>query len=182
VSTVNKTANRDRDLLEAMDTHQVKLRSAIGRRIRDQVEAEDVFQEVVAEFVEAYDLGQVIDSLGAWLVQVAQNKIFDRFRRKKTQNEYRERVLEGADPSGEVSASQPDEEWTRTLLRLEIADAVELLPEDQRLVFVRHELEGKSFEQIAQETGVSVNTLLSRKRYAVLFLRNYLKEIYDELE
>ena len=140
-----------------------------------------MLQDVFAEFVEAYELGQAIETLGAWLVRVAQNKILDRFRRRKTQRDYEASVLATGNTE-QTSASRPDHEWMRAWLRTEIVNALEMLPEEQRDVFVKHELEGKTFAEIATETGVSMNTLLSRKRYAVLFLRNQLKEIYDELE
>jgi len=149
--------------------------------MQDQIEAEDVLHDVFVEFVEAYDLGHAIETAGAWLVRVAQNKIVDRFRRRKTQAEYRNAVRATGE-RGENLPLRPDEEWMRSWLRNRIADALELLPPQQRDVFVKHELEGKTFAEIAAESGVGVNTLLSRKRYAVLFLRNQLKEIYDELE
>lgn len=170
---------RQQALSDAIEEHKGKLRSVIGKRVRDQMEAEDILQEVFIEFVQAYDLGNAIEVLGSWLVTVAKNKILDRFRRRKTQEIYAENVK----TSPEIPASKgPDEEWTQKWLRGEIVNAIELLPRDQREVFVKHELEGKSFEEIAAETGEKVNTLLSRKRYAVTFLREYLKEIYDGLE
>lgn len=181
MSSSTKTAARDREISAAMETHKGRLRNFIAKRIGDQLEAEDVYQDVFEEFVEAYDVGTVFESLGSWLVNVAQNKIFDRFRRKRTQNEHRELILATSEELDPESPS-PDEEWFRILIRDSIAEALELLPEDQREVFVKHELEGKTFEEISTESGVSVNTLLARKRYAVLFLRDYLKEIYDELE
>jgi RNA polymerase sigma factor (sigma-70 family) len=176
-----KTQNREQALTELIESHRVRLLSIIRKRIRDQVEAEDVLQDVLAEFVEAYDLGQAIEILGAWLVRVAQNKIIDRFRRRKTQDDYKAALL-AASETERTSASRPDNEWMRAWLRREIIDALEMLPKEQRDVFVKHELEGKTSAEMAAETGVSVNTLLSRKRYAVRFLRNQLKEIYDEFE
>jgi len=181
VSRPIKAETREQTLTTLIGSHRARLLSIIRKRIRDQVEAEDVLQDVFAEFVEAYDLGQAIEALGGWLVRVAQNKILDRFRRQKTQSNYRASVLATADTE-QMSASRPDDEWMRAWLRAEIVTALEMLPEEQRDVFVKHELEGKTFAEMAAETGVSVNTLLSRKRYAVRFLRNQLKEIYDELE
>lgn len=173
-------SDREQVLAEAVDDHGTRLLLLITRRIRDEKEAEDIRQEVFAEFMEAYDVGTVIESLGAWLVRVAQNKIVDRFRRKRTEDNYIETLLQDAPPA--PKSGDPESEWTRSWLRAEIAEALELLSAEQREVFVKHELEGKSFEEIARETGVNVNTLLSRKRYAVLFLREYLKEVYDGLE
>ena len=170
---------REQAIQDAVDDHGSKLLSIISRRIRDEREAEDIRQEVLAEFMEAYDVGTVIESIGAWLVRVAQNKIIDRFRRKRTEDEY---LAETSLEIPQAEASDPESEAQRAWMRGEIADAISLLPTDQREVFVLHELEGKSFEEIARATGVGVNTLLSRKRYAVLFLREYLKEVYDGLE
>lgn len=168
-------------LTEVVEGQSGKLRSVIRKRVRDRNDVEDILQEVFEEYVEAYDLGQAFEALGAWLVRVAQNKILDRFRRQKTRTEHQAAMLDGAQDV-EQSASTPENERVRGLLRTEIVDAIEQLPAEQRDVFVKHELEGKSFEEIAAETGVSINTLLSRKRYAVRFLRNHLKEVYDGLE
>jgi len=170
---------RNQALSAAVNDHQGQLRAVIGRKIRDQIEAEDVLQDVFAEFLVAYDLGQAFETLAGWLVRVAQNKVLDRFRRQKTRTEFEKLVIE----TGEVSElDTPDDEYERAILQEEILNAIDLLPIEQRDVFVRHELEGQNFEEIAKATGVSVNTLLSRKRYAVLFLREHLKEIYDEFE
>jgi len=174
VSTSSKTAKRDRALTEAVETHRGKLRAVIGRRVRDQAEAEDILQDVFLEFLDAYDVGVVFEKLGAWLVRVAQNKILDRFRRQKTRDTYQDEL--------KSSVSQPDEEWTRKWLQTELIQALSGLPPEQREVFIQHELEGKSFEEIARSTGVNLNTLLARKRYAIQYLRDHLKEVYDELE
>lgn len=168
---------QNQGLQEALESHRGPLLSRIRKTVRDQVEAEDVLQDVFAEFIETYNIGVAIESMGGWLARVAQNKVLDRFRRRKTQREYQARE--------QVSAEEPavaGNEWMRDWVREEILAAIETLPPEQAEVFVQHELEGKSFEDIAAETGVSVNTLLSRKRYAVLALREYLKEVYDELE
>ncbi|HRO68303.1 MAG TPA: sigma-70 family RNA polymerase sigma factor [Pseudobdellovibrionaceae bacterium] len=172
-------SDRERNLIMVEKEHRPRLLAMIRRRLRDQIESEDVYQEVFEEFIETYDIGTAIESVGAWLVRVAQNKIVDRFRRRKTREDSRARIeRDGAD----LSAARPDEEFSRKVIRQEIAEALSLLPPEQSEVFVMHELEGKSFEEIAERTGVGLNTLLSRKRYAVLSLRDYLKEIYDELE
>ena len=181
MSDSTEASRRQQTLTELVEEHRVRLLGIIRERMQDQIEAEDVLHDVFIEFVEAYDLGYAIETVSAWLVRVAKNKIVDRFRRRKTQAEYRNAVLATGE-RGENLPSRPDEEWMRSWLRNRIADALELLPPQQRDVFVKHELEGKTFAEIAAESGVSVNTLLSRKRYAVLFLRNQLKEIYDELE
>lgn len=173
---------REQALSNAVEDHGEKLFSIIARRLRDHAEAQDVFQEVFEEYAETYDLGTAIDSLGAWLVRVAQNKIVDRFRRRKTENDHREATHEGDEATAiAASPASPEEEHVRSWLRDEILDALEALPEEQFEVFVMHELEGKSFEEISRETGVGINTLLSRKRYAIQSLRDHLKEVYDEL-
>jgi RNA polymerase sigma factor (sigma-70 family) len=182
VSRTKNSVQREQELVRVVETHRGRLLSVIGNKIRDQVEAEDVLQEVFEEYVESYDLGTAIESLGAWLVTVAQNKVLDRFRRKKTQNAHRELVLQESEGLETISPERPDDDWSRSLLRDEILEALSQLPEEQYDVFVKHELEGKSFEDISAESGVSVNTLLSRKRYAILSLREFLKEVYDELE
>jgi len=181
LSDSTEASKRQQTLAELVEKHRVRLLGIIRERMQDQIEAEDVLHDVFIEFVEAYDVGYAIETVSAWLVRVAKNKIVDRFRRRKTQAEYRNAVLATGERR-ENLPSRPDEEWMRSWLRNRIADALELLPPQQRDVFVKHELEGKTFAEIAAESGVGVNTLLSRKRYAVLFLRNQLKEIYDELE
>lgn len=161
-----------------MEVHSGKLLAVIRKMVRDQVEAEDILQDVFTEYIETYDLSVAIETLGAWLVQTAKNKTIDRFRRKKTQKNY----AEALDTEEAFDSSTPEDEMKREWLRNEIDAALKLMPQSQREVFIQHELEGKSFEEIARDTGVSVSTLLSRKRYAVIFLKNQLKEIYDELE
>jgi RNA polymerase sigma factor (sigma-70 family) len=167
-----RPSDREAALHDAIDGHEKRLLAFIGRRIRDEVEAKDISQEVFVEFLAAYDVGVAIESLGAWLVRVAQNKIIDRFRRKKTEAEYREEALEIEE---QIAANDFE-------VREAILAALGSLPQEQRDVFMKHELEGKSFEEIAKESGENINTLLSRKRYAVLTLRELLKEVYDELE
>jgi RNA polymerase sigma factor (sigma-70 family) len=170
----SNTAARDQALAEAVETHKKGLLSVIRARVRDQGEAEDVLQDVFEEYIEAYDLETAIESIGAWLYRVARNKIVDRFRRRKTESNFREKnpAQEGADDTG----------FLQRFLQEEILAAIELLAPEQREVFVMHELEGKSFQEISGITGVSTNTLLSRKHYAIGFLRKQLKETYDELE
>ena len=172
-------SKRDEDLAEVADANRGRLLSIIERTLKDRSEAEDVLQEVLEDYVESYDLGEVIESVSAWLVRVAQNKVLDRFRRKKTRDRYRDAVVQN--PVDSFSGEQPDEEFERAWLNSQIVEALEALPPEQRDAFVQNEIEGKTFEQISQETGISINTLLARKRYAVRFLQDYLKEIYNEL-
>ena len=181
MSDTTVSSKRERTLVTEFQRHRLRLLAMIRSKMTDQIEAEDVVQDVFTEFVEAYDLGYAIEKLSAWLARVAQNKILDRLRRSKKQSEYRDSVVAAAD-SDQTSPARPDEEWMLHWVRRQIVTAIEMLPPQQRDAFVKHEVEGKSFAEIAAETGVNVNTLLSRKRYAVLFLREQLKEIYDELE
>lgn len=170
---------RLQSISEVVEEHRGRLRSVVGRLIRDDVEVDDVMQDVFAEFIETYDLGTAIESAGAWLSRVARNKVFDRFRRRKTQEDYRQLVQSSSDGEEKFESGN---DWLRDQSREALIDAMEDLPPEQLDVFIRHELQGQSFEEISAETGIGVNTLLSRKRYAVLFLREHLKEIYDELE
>jgi RNA polymerase sigma factor (sigma-70 family) len=169
---------------------QSRLRNFIRRRVPDRQDAEDIMQEVFYELVEANRLLMPIDHVTGWLFRVARNRIIDLLRKQKPtslsinageadrNDEDNELVqLEDLLPS---PAAGPEALYARNVLLDELELAIDELPEEQRVVFVAHELEGRSFKQMAAETGVSVNTLLSRKRYAVLHLRERLKTIYEE--
>jgi RNA polymerase sigma factor (sigma-70 family) len=154
--------------------------------VADEADAEDILQDVFYEFVQAYRLMKPIEQAGAWLFRVARNRIIDLYRKRK-HDPLREPPgfaedgesfnLEDLLPSPE---SGPEAVFARSLLLAELDDALDELPEEQREVFVTHELEGQSFRELAAATGLSVNTLLSRKRYAVLHLRRRLKAIHSE--
>jgi RNA polymerase sigma factor (sigma-70 family) len=177
---------QDRRITETVEREQARLRSFIRRRVADRGDAEDILQEVFAEFVEAYRLMQPIEQAGAWLFRVARNRIVDRFRR------LRPRSLQdpvAADDSGEMLVIEdllpspdagPEAAYARKVLVAELEEAIEELPREQREVFIANEIEGRSFKELAEETGVSMNTLLSRKRYAVLHLRQRLQAIHQE--
>ena len=171
---------------EAIERERARLWNFIRSRIPNQPDAEDILQDVFYEFVEAYHLMKPVRNAGAWMFRVARNRITDWFRKKKPQglsdavavNEDGGRLsLEDLLPTPEAG---PEAAYARSVLIEELIGAVEDLPENQRRVFVAHELEGRSFKEIAAETGVSVNTLLSRKRYAVLRLRQQLQLVHDE--
>ena len=179
--SVTERTRRETVLKEVMKANRPKLTSVIRSLVEDQIEAEDVLQDVYEELITAYDLGNTIEKASSWLVTVARNKIFDRFRRKRTRHDNREALAQSDGPQ-DPSRDNPDGEWARSWLRREIASALELLPFEQRRVFVMHELEGKSFKEISAETKAPLGTLLARKKKATDFLRNYLKEVYDELE
>src|SRR6202158_5779832 len=177
---------QDRRITEAVEREQNRLRAFIRRRVADPGDAEDILQEVFYELVEAYRRMKPIEQVGAWLFRVAQNRITDLFRKKKPGISTNDPVvadegefvtLEDLLPSHDAG---PEAAYARTVLLTELEDALEELPEEQREVFLAHEIEGRSFKDVAVETGLSVNTLLSRKHYAVIHLRERLREVYDE--
>jgi RNA polymerase sigma factor (sigma-70 family) len=167
-------------LTEIVRREQGRLRSFVRRRVADEGDAEDILQDVFYELVEAYRLMKPVEQAGAWLFRVARNRIIDFFRKKRPvplrNKDDEDFSLEEMLPSPDAG---PEAAYARSLLWEELEAALEELPEQQRDVFIAHEIDGRSFKQIAAETGVSVNTLLSRKRYAVLHLRERLKEIND---
>ena len=177
---------QDQRISKAVKRDQFRLRNFIRQRVPDPRDAEDILQEVFYELVEANRLLMPIEHVTGWLFRVARNRITDLFRKKKPESFSDTAVAEEDDellrledllPSPDAG---PEALYARNVLLAELELAVDELPEEQREVFVAHELEGRSFKEMAAETGVSVNTLLSRKRYAVLHLRERLQSIYDE--
>ena len=177
---------QDRQISEIIAEQRSRLRNFIRRRVPDPSDAEDIVQEVFYELVEANRLLMPIEHVTGWLFRVARNRITDLFRKKKPETFSDAAVV---DEDGEVlqiedllpsPAAGPEALYFRNVLLDELEFALGELPDEQREVFVAHELEGRSFKEMAAETGVSVNTLLSRKRYAVLHLRERLQTIYDE--
>jgi RNA polymerase sigma factor (sigma-70 family) len=170
----------DGEIGAAVLRERTKLQNFIRRRVSDPTEAEDVLQDVLFEFVEAYRLPLPIERAGAWLVSVARNRIVDLFRRKaRERSEDDEQRLDLLLPSPDGG---PEAAYWRSVLLTELQTALDELPADQREVFIANELGGTSFKEMASQSGVSINTLLARKRYAVLHLRKRLQSIYDELE
>ncbi len=185
----NPMTDQDRDITATVLRERTKLGNFILRRVRDPTEADDILQDVFQEFVQAYRLPAPIEQASAWLFRVARNRIIDRFRKKKEQqineaeddlddddSEYRLDLALPALDSG------PEAEYARSVLLEELQLAIDELPENQRDVFIGHELDGLSFKEMASQSGVAVNTLLARKRYAVLFLRSRLQTVYDEFD
>src|SRR5664280_3887856 len=176
---------QDQRISEVVKREQSRLRNFIRRRVPDPRDAEDILQEVFYELVEANRLLMPIEHVTCWLFRVARNRITDLFRKKKPVSFSDAAVadddellqLEDLLPSPDAG---PDALYARSVLLDELEFALDELPDEQREVFVGHELEGRSFKEMAAETGVSVNTLLSRKRYAVLHLRERLQSIYHE--
>jgi RNA polymerase sigma factor (sigma-70 family) len=177
---------QDRRISDAVKREQSRLRNFIRRRVPDPSDAEDILQDVFCQLVEANRLLMPIEHVTGWLFRVARNRITDFFRKKRPEtfssiaagNEDDElRRFEELLPSPDAG---PEALYARNVLLDELESAIDELPDEQRDVFVGNELEGRSFKQMAAETGVSVNTLLSRKRYAVLRLRERLQSIYSE--
>jgi len=187
--TSDTMTDRDSDITAAVVRERAKLGNFIRRRVRDPNDAEDILQDVFHEFVQAYRLPAPIEQASAWLFQVARNRIIDRFRKKKEQplaefsndedensSEYR---LDLALPAHDAG---PEALYARAVVLKALQDALDELPANQRDVFIAHELEGRNFKDMAAESGVPVNTLLARKRYAVLHLRARLQVVYDAMD
>ena len=168
-----------------MKKERKRLGDFIKRRVGNVADAEDILQDVFYQLVTSYSVTEPIEQLTSWLFTVARNKIIDWYRKKRPEPlpisaENPDEPLNLADILYDPKQN-PDEVYARSLVWTELSDALDELPEEQRFVFVMHELQGKSFKEIAEVTGEPVNTLLSRKRYAVLFLRERLQELYDEI-
>jgi RNA polymerase sigma factor (sigma-70 family) len=181
------TALQDSEIAEVVRRERGRLLSFILRRVTDAAEAEDVLQEALYELVAAYRLMQPIEQVGAWLMRVARNRIIDRFRKRRPQllGDLAAEDEEGESESAlerlfPVVTEGPDAMLVRELLMEELERALRELPAEQREVFVAQELEGASFKELSARWGVGVNTLLSRKRYAVLRLRERLRAEYEE--
>jgi RNA polymerase sigma factor (sigma-70 family) len=177
---------QDSEIASVVRRERGRLLAFIRKRVADAAEAEDVLQEALYELVAAYRLMQPIEQVGAWLTRVARNRIIDRFRKRRPQllgdiasedeeeSSALERLLPAVDDDG------PDAALVRELLLEELERALAELPAEQREVFIAHELEGASFKDLSARWGVGINTLLSRKRYAVLHLRDSLRAAYEE--
>jgi RNA polymerase sigma factor (sigma-70 family) len=181
--------DQDSDITATVLRERAQLGNFIRRQVGDPAEAEDILQDVFQGFVQAYRLPAPIEQASAWLFRVARNRIIDRFRKKKeqafsetsgeqdeTEETYR---LDLALPSPDAG---PEAAYARSILLEALREALDELPANQREVFVAHEFEGIGFKEMALQTGVAINTLLGRKRYAVLFLRSRLQEAYDALD
>lgn len=180
---------QDQLLEQTMNKERRKLLDFIRRRIPEGTDPEDILQDVFYELTANVRMSHAIDQVSAWLFRVARNKIADLFRRKKTES--LEDQFSRSDEDGEETLglgdllpdpdAGPELQYVRQMLMEEIEAALDELPEEQREVFWQHEVEGKSFKEISDETGLSVNTLLSRKHYAVIFLRKRLRDIYKDM-
>ena len=183
------TEEQNHRIAETIEREQARLRNFIRKRVLDESDVEDILQEVFYELVQAYRLMKPLEQVGAWLFRVARNRIIDRFRGRQQEAtgislssglEEAERFpWEDLLPSRDAS---PEAAYARQVLMEEIDAALDELPEEQREVFIAHEFEGRSFRELAAAAGLSVNTLLSRKHYAVLYLRRRLRAIQDEFK
>jgi RNA polymerase sigma factor (sigma-70 family) len=179
------TAEQNQWIAQAMEKEEPRLRNYIRKHVVDLEAAEDILQEVFCELVEAYRLVKPIEQVSGWLFRVAKNRMIDRFRGRKLESLSQPKYgdddvavsLEDLLPSPD---SGPEGAYARSVLLEEIEEALQEMPAEQRWVFIAHEWEGYSFKELSAESGVSVNTLLSRKRYAVLHLRRRLQSIYEE--
>jgi RNA polymerase sigma factor (sigma-70 family) len=180
--------SQNESINEVVRENGKKLFDFIRNRVRGTEEAEDIFQDVMFELTTTYRMMQPIEKMAAWLYKVARNKITDKYRKKKTALLEDMLVFRGDEDDHlyledliKSTTESPDKEFDQAIIQQALENAMDDLPEEQRDVFVKHELEGISFKDISQLTGVPVNTLLSRKRYAVIQLREKLRELYDEL-
>lgn len=176
---------QDQRISDVVTREQSRLRNFIRRRVADPLDAEDILQDVFYKLVEANRLLMPIEDVTGWLFRVARNRIIDLFRKKRPES-FSDTALEDEADTLQVEDllpspdAGPDALYARGLLLQELELAIAELPTEQREVFVAHELEGRGFKEMSAETGVSINTLLSRKRYAVLHLRERLQSVYDE--
>ena len=182
------TFEQDQRISETIQRERTRLRNFIRGRVTDEGDVEDILQEVFYELVEAYRMMKPIEQVGAWLFRVARNRITDLFRKRKPElfadtsegdGEGVALAIEDWLPSPEAG---PEALYARSLLVEELEAALDDLPKEQREVFLAHELEGHSFKELAEASGVSQNTLLSRKHYAVVYLRGRLQAIYEEFK
>jgi len=184
--SIASMVEQNRQISEVIAEERARLRNFIRRRVPNEADVEDLLQEVFCELVEANRLLMPIEYVTGWLFRVARNRITDLFRKKRPEN-FTDRAAR--DEDGELQRLEdllpspdagPEALYVRSVLLDELEFAIGELPAEQREVFVAHEMEGRSFKELSAESGVSVNTLLSRKRYAVLHLRQRLQNIHDE--
>jgi len=179
-------AEQNRRISEVIQRERRRLFLFVRKRVDNEGDAEDILQDVFYELIEAYRLMKPIEQVGSWLYRVARNRIIDLFRKRRPETHGEIALDRDADeallledllPSPDAG---PDAMFARRMLLEEVDAALLELPEEQREVFVAHEMDGRTFKQLADETGLSINTLLSRKRYATLHLRRRLQAIYEE--
>jgi len=186
LSIPRQTAEQNRQISEVVQREAGRLRSFVRKRVPD-ADAEDILQDVLYELVQAHRLMRPVEHVGAWLYRVARNRIVDFFRKKRLAA-LEDALVRSADDEGKLTLADllpspdagPEAAYARKVLLQELNAALDDLPEEQREVFIVHEIEGRSFKELADDTGVGLNTLLSRKHYAVVHLRRRLQAIYEE--
>ena len=186
------TAEQNDAIRETVVREQKRLFNFIRNRVPEEEDAEDILQDVFYQLVQSYRIAEPIEQLSAWLFTVARNKITDWFRKKKAEpiSKLATASYDDEDETNRVNLAEllpdnsdgPEALHARKIILSELEEAIDELPEEQREVFVMHEIEDRSFKEISELTGESVNTLLSRKRYAVLYLRKRLREMYNEFK
>lgn len=186
MDTITTVGHRNASIQETVGKERKRLFDFIRRRVRNEADAEDILQDVLYQLVASYSITEPIEKLTSWLFTVARNRIIDWYRKRRPES----LPADNENPALPLNLEEilfdpnenPDQTYARSLVWTELAEALDDLPEEQRQVFVMHELEGKTFKEIAAITGEPLSTLLSRKRYAVLSLREALQELYDEFE
>ncbi len=187
LSIPRQTADQNRQIDAVVQRERARLGNFVRKRVPDAGDAEDILQDVLYELVETYRLMHPVEHAGAWLYRVARNRIVDLFRKKRLVA-LEDALAQKADEEGALTLADllpspdagPEAAYARTVLLRELNAALDELPDEQRAVFIAQAIEGRSFRELAGETGVGLNTLLSRKRYAVVHLRRRLQAIYDE--
>lgn len=180
---------QDDSIRDVIQQNGKKLFDFIRNRVREPEDAEDIFQDVLFELTTAYRMMQPIEKIAAWMYRVARNKITDQYRKKRPDLLEDQLIFRSQDDDDQLflqdlirsSSLSPDREFDQALIWDAVEQALEELPAEQREVFIKHELEGITFNEMVETTGLSLNTLLSRKRYAILHLRERLKGLYDEI-
>ena len=194
---IDRSDDRDSAITATVRRERARLVNFIRRNVRDRTDAEDILQDVLHEFVQAYRLPEAIEQAGAWLFRVARNRIIDSFRKKKAHPLSELAAPDGSELPFDIDEADgpyrldlglpstdagPEAQYARGRLLDALQQALDDLPQNQREVFVAHEIDGLSFKELAARTGAPVNTLLARKRYAVLQLRSRLQPLYDEFD
>lgn len=187
--SLSMTDTQNQSLIQVVEKERKRLLEFIRRRVPTQEDAEDVLQDVFYELVNTYRLMKPVEQMASWLFTVARNKITDRYRKKKPDSLEEHFAMRAGDDGDRLdisdflpgSMNSPETEMMREAITQGLLKALEELPKEQRDVFVMHEIEDKSFQEIAEITGANTNTLLSRKRYAVLYLRERLQNLYNDL-
>jgi len=184
--SMSLTTEQNRQISEIIAGQRLRLRNFIRRHVPTEADVEDLLQDVFLQAIESYRLPEPVEQWGAWMFRVARNRVVDFFRRRRARGTEGNAAANGDDaarwPEDDLPSREagPTEAYARAVLQTELDEALDELPAEQREAFVAHEIEGLSFKEISARTGVSVNTLLSRKHYAVLHLRRRLSDIYEE--